>query len=33
MVNQIIIMNNEAKRHKETMNLNGSLQFDLIHLE
>lgn len=33
MVNQIIIMNNEVKRHKETMNFNGSLKQGLIHLE
>lgn len=33
MANQIIIMNNEAKRCKETMNFNGSLQLGLIHLE
>lgn len=33
MLNQIIILNNEAKRYKETMNFNGSLQLGLIHLE
>lgn len=33
MANQIIVMNNEAKRYKETVNFNGSLQLGLIHLE